>query len=162
QAAGDVADGRAALGRRPARLSGDAHHAAERLHDQVVGRLATPRPRLPKAGGRRVDQTGIFYLQSLVAEAQPFERTGPEVLNQHVGAADHAPQQGTVGVALEVERDALLAAVERHEISRLLPEERREAARVVAPVGVLNLDDARAEFGEQHRAVRPGEDARQV
>ena len=64
---------------------------------------------------------------------------------------------------LEIERQALLVAVDAEEIRAFFADERRSpAARIVSPAGLLDLDDARAHVGEQHRAVRARENARQV
>ena len=64
---------------------------------------------------------------------------------------------------LEIERDALLVAVDAQEIRALAVDERRSpGARVVAAARMLDLDDPRAHVGEQHRAVRARQHARQV
>ena len=64
---------------------------------------------------------------------------------------------------LEVERDAFLVAVDAEEVRALAFEKRRAPrSRVVALAGLLDLDDARAHVGEQHRAVRAGQHAREV
>ncbi len=67
------------------------------------------------------------------------------------------------GRCFEVERQALLVAVDAQEVRALAAEERRTPrARVVALARLLDLDDARAHVGEQHRAVRTGQHAREV
>jgi hypothetical protein len=64
---------------------------------------------------------------------------------------------------LQIERDALLVAVEAVEELAVVAavavakEERPDPARHVAAIGrVLDLDDFGAEIGHLHRAVRPG------
>ena len=64
---------------------------------------------------------------------------------------------------LEVERDAFLVAVDAEEVRALALEKRRAPrARVVALARLFDLDDARAHVGEQHRAIRARQHARQV
>src|SRR5207253_2737133 len=63
----------------------------------------------------------------------------------------------------EVERNAPLAAVDGQKIGRLAIRVRRPPGpRLVALTRALDLDDVRAEVGEQHRAVRARENAGEV
>ena len=62
-----------------------------------------------------------------------------------------------VGRVLEVERDRLLAAVDRSEVLAVAAVHRRPLAHRVA-LGRLDLDDLGAEVGEQHAAERAGGD----
>jgi hypothetical protein len=62
----------------------------------------------------------------------------------------------------QVEGDRLLAAVDRCEIGRFAAFERAVLARVVTGLRHLDLDDPRAKLGQQQRAIRPGENARQI
>ena len=83
-------------------------------------------------------------------------RAGPEVLDQHVGAIEQLLEDPLRPRLLQIERQALLVAVDAEEIRTLLTDKRRSPpARVVAAAGLLDLDDPRAHVGEQHRAVRP-------
>src|SRR5207237_633977 len=63
---------------------------------------------------------------------------------------------------LEVEYDRLLAAVDAGEIGRLAALERAVLPGVVAALRRLDLDHPRAELGQQQRAIRAGENARQI
>ena len=62
----------------------------------------------------------------------------------------------------EIERDQLLAAVDRGEIGRFAVVERAVMARVVALPGRLDLDHPRAELGQQQSAVGARQDAGEV
>ena len=132
--------------------------------DRVVARLIAPRARLAEAGDRAVDQPRPSRPTTrLVAEPQPLHRAGTEVLDQHVGAIEQPLEDRRARRLLQVERQALLVAVDAEEVRALAADERRTPrARVVAAAGLLDLDDARAHVGEQHRAVRPGQHARQI
>ena len=64
---------------------------------------------------------------------------------------------------LEIEREGLLVAVDAEEIRAFGADERRSPpARIVAAAGLLDLDHARAHVGEQHRAERARQHAREV
>ncbi len=101
-------------------------------------------------------------MQRLPAIAELFHRAGAEILDQHVGLVEEPLEDGAVGLGLEVERDRLLAAVDRGEIGRFAVAEGTVFARVVALARRLDLDHARAHLGHQHGAIGPGEDARQI
>src|SRR5690606_27209828 len=70
-------------------------------------------------------------------------------------------RQFEVGRLLQVEHDAFLAAIVQREQRAFAVLERADMAIVVARRG-LELDDIGAKVGEQRRAIRPGENARQV
>jgi hypothetical protein len=59
-------------------------------------------------------------------------------------------------VALEVERDAELVAIQKPVIRARAVDERAERARIVSARG-FDLDHLSAEIGEQHPAERSGE-----
>src|SRR5712692_10203367 len=63
---------------------------------------------------------------------------------------------------LQVDRDAALVAIDRGEAQAHAVLALAEVAHVVAAAGPLDLDDVGAEVGEHHRAVGPGDDAREV
>ena len=117
---------------------------------------------MAEARGRGVDQLGILRVQRLPAVAQLLHRAGPEVLDHDVGLLEQLLEDLAVGVVLEVERDAFLAAIDRGEVGRLAVDERPIGAGVVAALGRLDLDHPRAHLGHQQGAVGAGEDARQV
>ena len=101
-------------------------------------------------------------MQGFPAVAETLHRAGPEVLDQHVGPREQTLEERAIGGQLEIEREALLAAVQRQEIRGAILDEGPDAARVGADLGPLDLHDARAEIGEQHRAVRTREHPRQI
>ena len=63
---------------------------------------------------------------------------------------------------LEIERETLLAAIEREEVGGRLAHEGADPARVVAAAGRLDLDHARTQVGEHLGAERTGQHARQI
>src|SRR6185369_16050112 len=101
--------------------------------------------------------------QGGVVEALPRQRAGPEVLDHDVARRDELIEQRTAARVLEVQRDALLVPVDAEKVRALRSQKRRSpVSRVVAAARLFDLYDARAEIREHHRAVRPGEHARQI
>ena len=92
----------------------------------VVTRLRGARAGLAVAGDRAIDQPRIDLAQRLGAETEPRHHAGPELLDQDVGALDQRHQPGAVALVLEIEHQALLAAIEHARTSR---SRRRSAAR---------------------------------
>ena len=149
----DVGDRRADLGRRSARIAGDAHQPGKPLRDQVEAALGRVGAGQAVAGQGAVDQPRIGSAQHVVAEAQPFHRADAEVFDDDIGAVDDPPQRRVRRRVLQVERDAPLVAVHHHERARLAVDfGRREAPRVVAVGHALDLDHVGAHVGEQHAA----------
>jgi hypothetical protein len=112
------------------------------------------------------DQAGVRLPEGLGGAAEPIEDPGPEVLPDDVGDPAEVEEHVAAVRLLEVERHALLAPVDGEEVRALAAvgaeEGRPHAAHRVAPGRLLDLDHLRAQVGEQHRAVRPGEHAREV
>src|SRR5437660_11549261 len=98
-----------------------------------------------------------------VVELELSERAGPEVLDDDVALGDESVEEGAAGWPLEIDRDALLVAIDAQKICALaLDEGRTPRARIVAFSRLLDLDHARAHVGKQHGAVRTREHARQI
>ena len=160
----EVAHRQAHAHRRPPRLAGDGHRPAHRLERQVEGRPVAIRPLLAVGGDRAEDHALVEGPELGVRAAETLHHAGAEVLPDDVGPTDEVVEDLTPGIPGEVERDGLLAAVDREEVRRLaVGEERRtHDPHRVAAVGVLDLDHLGAHVGEQHRAVRPREHAGEV
>ena len=162
QAREHVDDRDADLRRRPVGLAGDAHQPGLGLDDEVVagpaGGLA-----VAEAGDRAVDEPRVHRPQLLEPDPERFRAAGAEVLDDDVGGRGQPQERRARQLAVEVERGAPLPAVDREEVGRLALDERRApGARLVADARPLDLHHLRAEVGEHHRAVRPGEDAGEV
>ena len=106
---------------------------------------------------------GFFSRSEVVVEAESGERAGSEIFEQHVGAGGQLERERAAARVLEVDRHRLLVAIDREKVGRLAAHEgRAEGAGVVAALGTLELDHARAEVGELHRAERSGQHAREI
>ena len=115
-AAGDV-DHRGARAQRPARRPGHIGEAAHHLR-HLVERGAMLVGAGEEALGGAVDQPGIGVLERCVAEPEPVERARAEILDHDVGARRTAARAAaSPSVALEIEADAALVAVEHREIA---------------------------------------------
>jgi hypothetical protein len=126
------------------------------LHQRIVAGQVGHRPARTVGGDGAVDEPGVQGAGRRIVETELGDGTGPQALHEDVGAADEAAQDLEPPLALEVEREAALVAVEGHERGALLaPEGRRPGARVVTAAGPLDLDDLRAHVAEDLRAERP-------
>jgi hypothetical protein len=139
-------------GARAQRVARAARHVGEAAHHlhHFVERGAVVVRAGQKALVAHVDEARIQLAERVVVEPQLLHGAGLEVLADDVGGGDEA-QRGLHALGLlQVERDALLVAVEGREEARARAE---QAARVVALDG-LDLDDLGAEVGQQQAAGR--------
>ena len=140
------------LARRRIRLG----NAAQRLRHRVGAGQLGMRPLWPVARDRNIDELRIVLAQFVVAEAVLLGGAGPEVLAEDVGAADQLAQDFAAFLGFQVQRDALYAAVVGFEIGARETRHDGRAARIVADLRHLDLDDLRAEIGHQHVGHRAG------
>src|SRR5262249_31699366 len=78
------------------------------------------------------------------------------------GGLDQLAQGACAVRRLQIQRNALLAAIELEEEGADAVDERSPSARVVAVRGLFDLQHLGAHVAEHHRGERPGNDARQV
>jgi hypothetical protein len=128
--------------------AGDAEQACLALDEQVIGLLAAVGTVGAVAGDRAVDQVRPAGAQGVGVQAEPFDGARDEVLHEHVGCVDEPLEQRAVGGVLDVELDALLAAVEPDEVAGLPVHGAVVVTSEVTDGGALDLDDPGAEVGE--------------
>ncbi|MDR8955490.1 hypothetical protein FEP76_03997 [Burkholderia multivorans] len=157
-------DDRQADARRVAvALAVHAHQPRHRLDHRVVARQAAKRPVGAETRHRTVDQPRETRLQiACIVHPPARERTGLEVLDQHVGVLEQPPEDRAPFVARQVEREPFLVAVHAQEVPRGVARERRPPAARLVAAGRFDLDDRRTVVGERLRAVRAAEHAAQV
>jgi hypothetical protein len=113
-----------------------------------------------EAGDGAPDDVGVVRRHGLVAEPEPVELAGAVGFDDGVGPPDEGLEHGGGAVVSQVERDGALAAVEGDvggvEAGAV------HAAEAVAGAGCFDLDDRRAEVGEEEGAVRAGGEPREV
>jgi hypothetical protein len=145
-AAGDVADGEADAP-RPLGAAGDGGEAGLRLHQEVVGLHRGVFALLAVAGDVHGDQARMARAQLGAAEAGSAHGAGGKVLDEDIRLGEDTLQQRLVVGRLDVEAEALLAAVQPDEIGGQAVAGGVVLAREVA-LGALQLDDARPCVGE--------------
>ncbi len=134
---------------------------------RVVARGVALGPVLAIAADRAVDEAGVLLAHPLIADAQTVEHAGAEGLEHDVVLAHEAQQRLTAPLALEVQADRALVAVQRQEQRRggrrvgALVEGGRPAD-VVAHARVLDLQHVRSEVRQQQRAEAPRQQPREV
>lgn len=152
----DVRGRDAALGRL-ARRPGHRDQAGFGLDEQVVGLGIAVGAARAVAGHRAGDQPRPGRADRGRAEPEPFGDTGREVLHEHVGAVEQRRHDRLRGVALEVEGDALLGAVEPDEVAGLAVHGLVVGAGEVAAARPLDLEHARPEVGQVPGGQRRGD-----
>ena len=165
-----VADRHRYLHRLAVRHAGEAHHAAHRLDQPVVSRPRGVGAGLAKAGDGAIDQAWKLRFQLIVTEAVALQGSGLEVLDQNIAVRHEFLRESLAFRRAEVDGDRALVAVSARVIgalARLLALVIaligwREAARIVPAAGALHLDHFRAEIAEDLRAMRSGQDAREI
>ena len=106
----------------------------------------------PIAGDRAVHQPGIDRGQGGVAEFHPFHHPGTETLHQYVGFKNALSERVATDFGPQIEREQLLAPVQRIEIGVATGEGTDGVAR-----GWLDLRDLGALRLQQLGAVAAGQ-----
>ena len=157
-----VGDRHADAGRLAVLKAGHVHDAGFALEHRVVPRQLRGRPGLAVAGNRTVDQPRVHRRDRCVVETKLRQAARSKILNQHVGGLDQPAERRGALSRLEIERDALLAAVEREEEAAGAFHQRRPGARVVAVLRFFDLEDLGAHVAQHHRAERSRYHAREI
>ena len=130
--------------------------AGARLGDQVVRRRVRERSRRAERADATDDQRRRRRVNVLPVQAEPTGALSREVVQHDVCLSEQPPARRDPVVALQVEHDRALAPVQRHEVTA---DSRRDGHDVPVAVtrGRLDLDDVRAEIGEEDTTQRPGD-----
>ena len=92
-----------------------AEHAAHRLDREIVGGPLAVWPIAAKRIDRAVDDRGIPPRNLLVPDAEALDDAGTKRLHEHVRFRAELEQALSVSLILEVQHDALLAAIQTAE-----------------------------------------------
>src|SRR5215470_3694343 len=114
-----VCDRRPAADAVRAGLPRDGDHATLCLEDQVERGAVAIGPVLAEAGHGAIDDAGVPLPGLLVAQAQALERARAVILQHDVRALHELEEELLALRALEIDLDALLVAMQAHEIRRL-------------------------------------------
>ena len=150
----DVAEGIAERNRRAVLDDGGGCEAACRQGDHVHARELRLRTRLPEARERCVDQGRVDLLEPRIRQTKLVHDARPEILDENVGGAHEIEKDRLSLRLLQIERDALLVAVEHHEDDALVRHVGIAAAGLRLLAGTFDLDDLRPHVAEHHAAER--------
>ena len=152
--------GNADAHRAAAGLAGDRHQPAHALRDLVDAGTRRVGAGLAEARDRAVDDLRIDLLDRLVVDLEAVLHVGAVVLDDHVGLLRELHEDRVAFLALEVERDRLLVAVQVLEVEAVAA-----AAHGVGAAGFgrrLDLDHLRAPVGELAHRRRAGAMCREI
>src|SRR5262249_30493548 len=93
-------------------------HAGQTLQDLVETAFVAERPLVAVPGEPGIDEARIELLEARIVDAEPRRHRGPEILDEHIGALDHAIEDREPVLLLQVERNRALAAVRAKEKPR--------------------------------------------
>lgn len=145
-----VDDGRTHQGRRVTLAPVLHGETAGRLDQKILtGSLLVWPPRFV-ARERAVNDTWVCLRDGFVAETQTLHRARLEVLYNHVGLGEHAPDDLLALLGAQIDAQAPLVAARQQE-EDALPVQVRLGSRpvaLVATAGRLYLDDVRPEVSE--------------
>ena len=137
------------------RVPGQAHQAAHPLRDQVESGTIPVGTRQPESGNRAVDQRAVRRTQIGIPQPQTVQRSRTQVLDEHIRARGHAPQQIGARLSLQVDHDASFVSIDPQKRGRLPVDERRPESPDVVAVRLLDLHHVGAHIRKQHAAERP-------
>ena len=145
--------------RRPAWIAHQPLEAGERTGARPIADHAGEGAGMPRRRHRRHDEIGPHPLQIVVAQTEPRQHAGTQVLDHHVGDGDELPYRLRPGLVAHVHRHRLLSPVQRVErhrvVGRRLAQEGEHRPLDIGPVGVLDFDHLGAEVGEHLPHQRP-------
>ena len=148
------------LDRRLVGVTGDARDAHHRLDREVHRRPVAVTAVVAVAAAARVDQSRVRGPHRVVANAEAIHHARGIILEHHVRDGDQPEELLAARLGLQVQADAALADVERHErIPGAVCE--RPVTQVVAGRR-LDLDDIRARLREQKPGIRAVVDLTEV
>src|SRR5690606_7829868 len=140
--------------------AGDRHQAPHSLGDLVEARALLIGAVLAEAGNAAVNDARIDLPQRLVVDLQPVFDVRAIVFHHHVGRFYELVEDLASLVALQVQRDRALVAVQILEIETMA-----RATQSLAASGhgrCLDLDDVRSPVRELAHAGRAGADAGEI
>ena len=137
--------------------------AGEALDDGVVGGAVAVASGAAEPHQVAHDEPRIAAAQAFRIEPEPAERRRPHIGDEHVRGGKQPVQRLAAFLALEVERQRALVAVEVRELAGQLARVRLAAERAQEiAAGRLDLDDVRAVVGEIERRRRSHHDGGEV
>src|SRR5207237_6247692 len=100
-----IADRRTGLDRPAIALAGDAHRAAGGLGDRVEGQALLIGAARAEALDLGIDYAWIDRTDDVIAEPQPLDRAGREILGEDIGLLHHFLDQIEAALVLQIDCD---------------------------------------------------------
>src|SRR5690606_19393452 len=117
----------------------DAHQAARGLRHEVETAAMPLRPRGAEGRDPAVDEARVDPGELLIAETEPVQGVGTEVLDQDVHAGYDLADELAPSIRAEVDGDALLVPVDDRELLGVVADAERAAPGLLA-LEPLHLD----------------------
>jgi len=153
-----IGHGQTQHGRLLARETDEAHDAALCLRENPEAGLAGIGAHAPIRRDRAVHEPRIERLQIPVAQAEPIEHAGPEVLDQDIGARSQPFHQLAPPRLLQVHAETLLAHVLLEVVAALPPDRVGHDPAQLTRGRTLHLDHLGAERGQAPGRIGPGDE----
>ena len=148
--------------------TGDGHHTAHGLSQDIIARTQVVGTVAAKARDRRIDDAGIDLLQDIIAQSQLVHHAGAVVFHHDIRFFDKLLEDLLALRGLQVQGDPLFVAVDVGKIDafpltiQIFGTEGGIAAGVVTAFGNLDLDDVCAHVSQHHGAEGAGKHTGQV
>ena len=148
--------------------TGDGHHTAHGLSQNIIARAQVVGTVAAKAGDRRIDDAGIDLLQDIIAQPQLVHHAGAVVFHHDIRFFDKLLEDLLALRGLQVQGDPLFVAVDVGKIDafpltiQIFGAEGGIAAGVVTAFGDLDLDDVCPHVSQHHGAEGAGKHTGQV
>jgi hypothetical protein len=150
----EIDDRRAGLDRRPVLKAGRRDQPRHRLDRQIHRQIVAVRPCQAVTRARGIDEARVYPVQYLPADAETVHDPGREILQHHVAALDHAEQQCSAALMLQVQSDRALVGVQhRDRKGRALAWRRPPTQRLA--LRRLDFDHVGPRLGHQQGRIRP-------
>ena len=168
KSAQNITQRRTGTGGLPALGTGDGHHTAHGLSQNIIARAQVVGTVAAKARDRRIDDAGIDLLQDIIAQSQLVHHAGAVVFHHDIRFFDKLLEDLLALRGLQVQGDPLFVAVDVGKIDafpltiQILGTEGGIAAGVVTAFGNLDLDDVCAHVSQHHGAEGAGKHTGQV
>ena len=148
--------------------TGDGHHTAHGLSQDIIARAQVVGTVAAEAGDRRIDDAGIDLLQDIIAQPQLVHHAGAVVFHHDIRFFDKLLEDLLTLRGLQVQGDPLFVAVDVGKIDafplavQIFGTEGGIAAGVITAFGDLDLDDVCAHVSQHHGAEGAGKHTGQV
>ena len=168
KSAQNITQRRTGTGGLPALGTGDGHHTAHGLSQNIIARAQVVGTVAAKARDRRIDDAGIDLLQDIIAQSQLVHHAGAVVFHHDIRFFDKLLEDLLALRGLQVQGDPLFVAVDVGKIDafpltiQIFGTEGGIAAGVVTAFGDLDLDDVCAHVSQHHGAEGAGKHTGQV